>query len=286
MPATFRSSLALLLFLLASPALAQAPPPAEEPYRIGDQITRPEKIAGVPPIYTEEARKAGVTGVVILEAIIDERGDVVNLKVLQGLPKGLDQAALDAVKTWKFKPATLDGQPVKVYYTLTVNFTIEDKDAGTARLFGKLLQENPELENLMRSQRLLEAFAYLEGRPASPEIRLGRCFVLAGLRRFDEALAEARAYDGPDPDQILHFVALIALQTVNGPLLTEQARSGILDAGIQAATEALALRKDYRQAMRTKSRLFREKAKLAVDPQRAALLYEAEELEQRAAESP
>lgn len=285
MSATFRSSLALLLFLLASPALAQAPP-AEEPYRVGDQVTRPEKIAGVPPIYTEEARKAGVTGVVILEAIIDERGDVVNLKVLKGLPKGLDQAALDAVKGWKFKPATLEGKPVKVYYTLTVNFTIEGKDEGTARLFGKLLRENPELESLMRSQRLLEALAYLEGRPASPEIRLGRCFVLAGLRRFDEALAEARAYDGPDPDQMLHFVALIALQTMNGPPLREEARAGILDTGIQAATEALALRKDYRQAMRTKSRLLREKAKLAVDPHRAALLYEADELDQRAAESP
>lgn len=285
MPATFRSSLALLLFLLASPALAQAPP-AEEPYRVGDQVTRPEKIAGVPPVYTEEARKAGVTGVVILEAIIDERGDVVNIRVLKGLPKGLDQAALDAVETWKFKPATLEGKPVKVYYTLTVNFTMEGKDEGTAKLFAKLLQENPELESLMRSQRLPEALAYLEGRPATPEILVGRCVVLAALRRFDEALAQARAYDGPDPDQILHFVALIALQAVNGPPLNEETRAGILDAGIQAATEALALRKDYRQAMRTKSRLLREKAKLAVDPQRAALLYEADELDQRAAESP
>jgi len=71
------------------------------------------------------ARKARVTGVVIVEAIIDERGNVVNARVLKGLPMGLDKAALDAVERWKFKPATLQSKPVKVYYTLTVNFTMQ-----------------------------------------------------------------------------------------------------------------------------------------------------------------
>jgi TonB family protein len=42
--------------------------------------------------------------------------------VLKGLPLGLDQAAVDAVKRWKFKPGTLNGQPVPVIFTLTVNF--------------------------------------------------------------------------------------------------------------------------------------------------------------------
>jgi protein TonB len=92
---------------------------------VGGAVTRPEKVAGSPPVYTELARKARVTGVVIVEAIIDERGNVVNARVLKGLPMGLDKAALDAVERWKFRPATLQGKPVKVYYTLTVNFTMQ-----------------------------------------------------------------------------------------------------------------------------------------------------------------
>lgn len=96
------------------------------PYRVGGNVTRPEKIAGAPPKYTIEARKARVTGVVILEAVIDEQGNVKDVKVRQGLSDGLDQAAVEAVRTWKFKPARMDGKPVAVWYTLSVSFTIED----------------------------------------------------------------------------------------------------------------------------------------------------------------
>ncbi len=45
------------------------------------------------------------------------------MRVLKALPMGLDHAAVDAVKKWRFKPATLNGRPVNVYYVLTVNFT-------------------------------------------------------------------------------------------------------------------------------------------------------------------
>jgi protein TonB len=45
--------------------------------------------------------------------------------VLKTMPMGLDQAAVNAVKTWKFKPATLNGRPVAVYYNLTVNFRLQ-----------------------------------------------------------------------------------------------------------------------------------------------------------------
>lgn len=124
MTPTFRSSFAILLFLLASTSLAQTPPPDGPPYRVDGNVTRPEKISGRPPVYTEEARKARVTGVVSLETIIDEQGNVTSVKVLEGLGMGLDEAAVEAVKAWKFKPATLDGRPVKVYYGLTVNFTM------------------------------------------------------------------------------------------------------------------------------------------------------------------
>lgn len=88
-------------------------------------VTRPEKLSGSPPIYTERARAAHVTGVVIMEAIIAEDGWVRYPRVLQGLPAGLDLSALQTLCTWRFKPATLDGKPVKVYYTLTVSFSMK-----------------------------------------------------------------------------------------------------------------------------------------------------------------
>ncbi len=93
------------------------------PIRVGGEVAAPAKLHAPPPVYTEIARKARIQGIVIVEAIIDKQGNVTNVKVLKGLPMGLDQAAVDAVKKWKFEPATLpDGRPVDVIYTLTVNF--------------------------------------------------------------------------------------------------------------------------------------------------------------------
>ena len=75
-------------------------------------------------MYTEKARKSGTTGTVIVEAIIDEEGCVRNVKALQELSDGLTESAMASVRRWVFSPATLNGQPVKVYYVLTVNFSV------------------------------------------------------------------------------------------------------------------------------------------------------------------
>lgn len=93
--------------------------------RVGGEVGRPEKIVGANPTYHDVARAFGVEGTVILEAVIDEAGDIRCLRPLKRLPLGMTEAAMQAVHAWKFKPATLDGQPVKVYYTLTVNFMID-----------------------------------------------------------------------------------------------------------------------------------------------------------------
>jgi TonB family protein len=56
--------------------------------------------------------------------VIDKSGAVRDVKVLKGLPFGLDQAAADAVRRWRFRPGTLNGQPVDVLFNLTVNFKL------------------------------------------------------------------------------------------------------------------------------------------------------------------
>lgn len=75
----------------------------------------------VEPVIPEEARKARVSGIVIIEAVIDRQGRVSEARVLKPLPFGLDDAAIEAVKQWTFEPGTLDGQPVDVIFNLTVN---------------------------------------------------------------------------------------------------------------------------------------------------------------------
>ncbi len=107
--------------------IPEGPPPDEPtgPIRVGGDVKPPEKTFFPSPQYTEIARKARIQGVVIVEAIIDKEGKVTNVKVLKGLPMGLDQAAVDAVSRWTFKPATLNGKPVAVIYNLTVNFQLQ-----------------------------------------------------------------------------------------------------------------------------------------------------------------
>jgi protein TonB len=105
---------------------APDPQPADnEPIVVGGAVLKPEILVKTQPRYTELARRSNTTGVVVLRAVIDERGNVTNLEVLRTLPMGLEQAAVDAVRTWRFKPATLHGRPVKVYFNLTVNFQIQ-----------------------------------------------------------------------------------------------------------------------------------------------------------------
>ena len=88
---------------------------------VGANVTAPLRIFAPQPQYTEEARRARVQGVVILQAIVDCRGNVTDITVLKGLPLGLTEAAIDAISRWRFEPARLDGRPVSVYYNLTVN---------------------------------------------------------------------------------------------------------------------------------------------------------------------
>lgn len=94
-------------------------PDASGVYRVGDSLKPPAR-EGVPR-YPEDARLAGIRGSVLTELVIDPEGNVVDARVLRSVPM-LDQAALDAVRTWKFAPTLVNGQAVPVRMTTTVNF--------------------------------------------------------------------------------------------------------------------------------------------------------------------
>ena len=105
--------------------ITDAPPPKPDaPLRVGGDVKAPVAISKVDPQYPEVARKARISGIVILECTINKNGDVTDVHVLKPLPFGLDQAASDAVRKWKFKPGTLNGQPVDVLFNLTVQFKL------------------------------------------------------------------------------------------------------------------------------------------------------------------
>jgi protein TonB len=99
------------------------PPSPQQPLHLHSGIQPPRKIVDVKPIYPTLALTARQEGVVILETIIDVHGGVETVHVLRGYSL-LDQAAIDAVRQWRFTPALLNGQPVPVVMTVTVNFSL------------------------------------------------------------------------------------------------------------------------------------------------------------------
>src|SRR5438876_7406131 len=89
------------------------------PVKVGSYLVQLVKIKDVPPVYPSGARGPRVQGIVVIEATIDRDGAVESARVLRSIPP-LDQAALEAVKQWRFKPTLLNGTAVPVVAALTV----------------------------------------------------------------------------------------------------------------------------------------------------------------------
>lgn len=100
------------------------PPPPTQPVRVGGNIKPPQKLKHINPVYPPIAQSARVQGIVIIEATIGPGGAVQDAKILRSVPL-LDQAALDAVRQWQFTPTLLNGVPVPVIMTVTVQFTLQ-----------------------------------------------------------------------------------------------------------------------------------------------------------------
>ena len=92
------------------------------PVRVGGRISAPTKVKDVHPVYPAIAQSARVAGLVTIEATIGPDGRVSDAKIVRSIPL-LDQSALDAVRQWEYTPTLLNGVPVPVVLTVSVNFT-------------------------------------------------------------------------------------------------------------------------------------------------------------------
>lgn len=104
--------------------IPDGPPPLPDdgPLVVGGEIARPRGLHNPEPRYTEIARKARIEGTVILQLTLNRGGEVEDVKVLKGLPMGLTESSVEAVRTWRYEPALLNGKPVPVYMVVTVQF--------------------------------------------------------------------------------------------------------------------------------------------------------------------
>jgi periplasmic protein TonB len=106
------------------PVLAKSPVPTPvKRIRVASRVVEANLIHDVPPQYPPQAGRARVEGSVVLMAVIGQDGSVKDVRVESGLPI-LAQAAIDAVKQWRYKPYLIDGEPVEVDSRITINFTL------------------------------------------------------------------------------------------------------------------------------------------------------------------
>jgi protein TonB len=107
------------------PPAPPAPPKPTGPAKIGGQVVAANLINPVKPVYPPLAKMARQQGTVKFEAMISKEGTIEDLKLISGPPL-LVQAAMDAVKQWRYKPTILNGEPTEVQTTIDVNFSLSN----------------------------------------------------------------------------------------------------------------------------------------------------------------
>jgi serine/threonine-protein kinase len=104
---------------VSKPAAVEAPKPVAQPV-----FTPPKPIVRVPAIYPAEARRDGVSGSVLLQAVVNEAGQPTSVNVIRGIRPDLDQAAKEALAKWRFQPGTADGKPVESRINVEIAFNL------------------------------------------------------------------------------------------------------------------------------------------------------------------
>ena len=114
---------------VTEPEPVPEPEPAERTTGVYSAVpaggSQPEELDRVVPRYPAAARRMNVQGSVVVRGIVRRDGTIDNLEVIKDLPGGLGDEARRAVSRWRFRPATYRGEPIDVYYTVTVNFRLQ-----------------------------------------------------------------------------------------------------------------------------------------------------------------
>jgi TonB family protein len=124
----------------ADPELTVAPPPAGPPAKEGDLVdlgsvtSPPTQVKKVNPVYPQVAQQRGLEGSITVNALIDEKGNVIDTGILKGMKDdmGLGKAAETAVRKWKFEPARKDGVAVKVWKSFVIAFKADKTGSGAS----------------------------------------------------------------------------------------------------------------------------------------------------------
>jgi periplasmic protein TonB len=104
---------------------AAAAPPARRP-ELGEYVPvdqQAEPLVQLEPMYPDEAKRAGIEGTILVQALVIEDGGVAECRAVPSIP-ALEDAAVDCVRQWRFKPAMKDGKPVAVWVTVPVRFML------------------------------------------------------------------------------------------------------------------------------------------------------------------
>jgi len=104
---------------MVAPPAAEAQAPVR--IRVGGELKPPRLVSSTLPVYPAVARDAGIEGDVVIDTTIDKTGKVTAMKVVSGPPM-LRQAALEALRQWKYEPSKLNGEPVPIQMTVTIRF--------------------------------------------------------------------------------------------------------------------------------------------------------------------
>jgi protein TonB len=109
--------------ILSSTSMTAPKIAAPQRVRLSQGVTEGNLVNKVTPLYPDIAKRARIQGIVVLQAVISKQGTIENLRVVSGHPM-LTQAALDAVRQWRYRPYLLNGEPVEVETQITVNFNL------------------------------------------------------------------------------------------------------------------------------------------------------------------
>lgn len=146
---------------------------SDGPFRTNQVETRAVLTSKPAPSFTDEALDNDVYGVVRLRAVLSSKGEVTNISVVKGLPDGLTERAIDAVKKIKFTPAQRNGHAVSQYVTLEYYFGFEDEEAD--KKVSILEQPKPEYTEEARRNHasgrvVIDARFQKDGTVSSPTV--------------------------------------------------------------------------------------------------------------------